>query len=405
MIRQYIIAVLVSVFSINVIAADKQVVHIYLDADRTIATQSGESIERGIMVALDEVDHQLGGYSVKLMARDHRGNSKRSLSNIKAYLNDSHALAMFTGMHSPPLLANLEFINQNGILTLDPWAAAGPISRYSKGENWVFRLSVDDAKAGEVITRKAVDKEGFRKPFLLLEKTGWGRSNNKTMIRALSKRGLEPAGLEWFNWSLGINSAKSLIRRAVQNEADVIFLVANAPEGKTIVKAMIEMPEEDRLPIRSHWGITGGDFPEVIDASMREKVDLEFLQTRFSFLSPNLNGHAQGVLDRAVAKYPDIQSAEDIKSPVGFIHAYDLTRLLIQAVNEAGLSGDIAQDRARIRTALEQIQQPVQGLIKLYDKPFTTFSVNQPDAHEALGVDDMVMAIYGEKGEIQLELD
>ncbi|NRA59878.1 MAG: hypothetical protein HRU25_02995 [Psychrobium sp.] len=53
-----------------------------------------------------------------------------------------------------------------------PWAAAGPITRSKQAENRIFRFSIDDAKAGHFIAKQAI-AQGFKRPYLLLEDTGW----------------------------------------------------------------------------------------------------------------------------------------------------------------------------------------------------------------------------------------
>jgi len=381
----------------------KETIRLYIDADRTGTRESGLAIERGILTALSEVDNQLEGKEVEIVIKDHRGNSARSKRHLEEFLQDSLALSVFSGLHSPPLLVHREFINKNQIPVLDPWAAAGPITRYPSKSNWIFRLSIDDTKAGYVIARYAIKNRGFKRPYLMLENTGWGKSNKKTMTKALKELEIDAPQVNWFNWGLTEVGARSRLRTIVRSGADVIFLVANAPEGKTIAKAMLDLPSEDRLPICSHWGITGGDFPEVINAKMRKGLDLAFIQTKFSFVSVEDDPFGQQVLERARSLFPEgIKTAQDIKAPTGFIHAYDLTRLLIAAVEQAGFSGNIITDRKNLKEALENLKSPVKGLIKTYVKPFEIFDEKHPDAHEALGIQDFVMGRYGDENEIML---
>ncbi len=386
--------------------AAEPVLHLYLDADRSGTRAAGVAIEQGIRTALSEVDNRLDGHPVELVIRDHRGSSPRSRAHLEEFLADPDALALFSGLHSPPLLAHRDFINANAILVLDPWAAAGPITRPPQGDNWIFRLSVDDSKAGRMIAEYAVQREGFRRPLLLLENTGWGRSNQATMTAAIKDLGVAAAGLLWFNWGLGKNEARILLRQAAASGADVIFLVANAPEGKWLAHAMAELPAAQRLPIRSHWGITGGDFPQAVDAATRAGLDLAFIQSRFSFLQPGQHPLTNRVLQRARELFPkQIADAVDIHAPTGFIHAYDLTRLLIAAAKQAGLSGQAQTDRAHLRNALESLQQPVEGLVKTYRRPFRAYDADHPDAHEALGPQDWTMGRYASDGSIRLITD
>lgn len=378
---------------------------IYLDADRSGTKEAGIAIERGIRLALSEIEYEIQGYDLELIIRDHHGNSRRSALHLQEFADDPQGLAVFVGLHSPPVLANMEFIQKNGLLTLDPWAAAGPITRSTDhmGVNWIFRLSIDDTKAGEVITGQTIDREGFSRPVLLLEDTGWGRSNEQTMNAALHARGLAPLQTVWFRWNIGANGARKILSDIYNWKADVIYFVGNAPEGKTFTRAMAERKMEERIPIRSHWGITGGDFFEVLGEEIPlEEIDIQFIQTSFSFLSERQTPFAQNVFRQASELFPEISRKEDIKAPCGFIHAYDLTRILISAINQIELVSDMKENRNNIRVALEGLDQPVEGLIKTYIKPFGEYNEQAESAHEALDISNYSMAIYTKSGGIRL---
>lgn len=379
---------------------------IYVSADRTNARSSGESIEQGLRTALSEVGYMLGSYPVTVKVLDHKGSTPRATKHLHEYSQDTSALALFSGLHSPPLLANLELIHNNQILTLDPWAAATPITRYPRTPNWIFRLSIDDSKAGYVITKYAIENAKVSKPALLLEQTGWGKANKKTMSTALKKFNVEPSSVTWFNWGISKERAIADIQKIRLDGADSIFLVANSTEGKVIITAMESLSPENRLPIFSHWGITGGDFPETITHDIRKNISLNFIQTRFSFLG-HLNSFQQKVFNQAKNIFPDkIKKPIDIKAPTGFIHTYDLTKILISAFNQASkdnlITGDIKSDRGIIRATLENIKSPINGLIKTYNKPFSVYSKTDQDAHEALDIDDFSMAYYGKLNGIHL---
>jgi len=93
---------------------------------------------------------------------------------------------------------------------------------------------------------------------------------------------------------------------------------------------------------------------------------------------------------------------EDIKAPVGFIHAYDLTRLMIAATEEIKLNGNAKQDTGLIKRQLENLQAPVKGLIKTYHQPFKAYESGAFNAHEALEINDLTMAQYDSSGNIKL---
>lgn len=374
---------------------------LYLDADFSGATASSDAIRQGINTALAEVDYQLQDIQFELVLKNHRANSLRSKRNLEAFLADEQALLVFSGLHSPPLLANKSYINENKILLLDPWAAAGPITRSNSKQNWIFRLSIDDSNAGIFISQQAL-KQGFKKPYLLLEDTGWGRSNQKTMTQALIESAVKPVGLSWFNWGIGKNHAKVLLREIKASGADVIFFVGNSNEGVTFTHAMVELPKDIRLPIRSHWGITGGNFTHKVSFAQRQQIDLQFIQTNFSFLNDDLSIFAQKVLALAIKSNDDINDKNDIKASTGFIHAYDLTKIMIKAIEQVKLTGNKSNDTLLIHHALENLSEPVQGLLKKYQRPFIPYSKSQPDAHEALSIADYSMGKFSNNNDVIL---
>ncbi|MEM7411305.1 MAG: ABC transporter substrate-binding protein [Myxococcota bacterium] len=377
-------------------------VRIYLDASQTGGSkEAGRAIERGIRTALALEDGKLGGRPVELVVRDHRANTARSLRHLEEFHADPQGLIVFGGMHSPPLLALRDRIHERAIPVLVPWAAAGPITRGAP-PGWIFRLSVDDTKAGHAIARSAIRLEGFRRPFLILENTGWGDSNLRTMSLAVKQAGGEVAGVHRFGWGTGVLTASELIEDATDSGADVIFLVANAEEGTSFARAILQSPPEERLPIRSHWGITGGTFVADLGPDRIAELDLKVIQTCFSFLSES-SPRVREVLGVARRLYPELEpDPRRMPAATGFIHAFDLMQILVAATRDLPWTGEIERDRRLLRDALEQVAGPVPGLIKAYQNPFRPRVDGDPDAHEALGLDDLRMGSFARDGSIEL---
>ncbi len=181
-------------------AATSNPLRIYVDADRTRHYASARSIEMGITTAFDQAGNTVQGRPVEILTLDHRGNVALSRMNLEKALADPHTLFLLGGMHSPPLIHNRDFINARRLLTLVPWAAGGPITRHPDPHNWIFRLSVDDDKAGVYLSRHATTVGTCRRPHLLLEHTAWGESNRRTMSEALRATTGSPPDITWFNW-------------------------------------------------------------------------------------------------------------------------------------------------------------------------------------------------------------
>ncbi|KJY82936.1 hypothetical protein TW81_12100 [Vibrio galatheae] len=387
-------------FCASTFASAPLVLKIYFDADRTGHSESALAIEQGVRVAFSEVGNQLNGIPVEFVALDHRGNVKRSKANIQRALNDPATIALVAGLHSPPLIKYRDFINQSSLLTLVPWAAATPITRGTPSENnYIFRLSVDDSKVGKILVDYAVEQQ-CRHPHLVLENTGWGKSNFKAMMKALPMELDSQTDTSWFDWGIENSDARIIVRKALSAGADCLLMVANTREGKAIVEAISEVGE--RLPVYSHWGITGGQFSRIVPYNVREQAPLRFIQSCFNFYSSTLTEYQAQVFERAKAIYPDSFASLNIEAPAGFVHGYDLTKLLIAAAQNVQFVSDTITNRRTLKTALENMDMPVEGLLKTYHQPFELPSSTNLDAHEALSASDYCMAYYDNNNAVKL---
>lgn len=380
--------------------ANKRVFNIYHDSDYTNHAQSANAMKMGFLTALSQQQAQFSDIEFKFIEKDHRGNSNRSLRHMKQFLADPDALLMLGGLHSPPYIKYKKFISENRILLLVPWAAGGPITRYASEKNWVFRLSVDDTKAGYRIVSYAKEHLNCQRPEMLLEETPWGKSNFSTMSKALSTKG--DANVTWFSWNTKSNKAKITLRDIAAKKADCILFVGNAIEGKQFVEAMASLPAADRIPIVSHWGITGGDFFNNVKLFLESDVDLSFIQSCLSLRDTQSELAKKAIKDAQLLFPNGFEDPAILPAPAGFIHAYDLAKVFLVAFTNTPANEDIKVMRASLHKQLENITDPVEGLIKTYQQPFSTWSKDNPDAHEALGLDDLCMAKYMPNGGIDV---
>jgi len=383
------------VFSLHAVRADTRTaaldpkadpIVIGLDADMSKgAAQSGEAIRRGLILAIEEINARGGVLDrpLSLVVRDHRGTPARGRDNIEDFAAMDDLVAVVGGIHTPVALAELAAIHRHGLPYLGPWAAGTPVVANGYDPNFVFRVSVRDEHAGGFLVEAARNR-GFERLGLLLWRTGWGRSNEAAMHEALASRGLHPAAVAWFNSGERDMSGQIDALRAAG--AEVIMLVANPVDGLVAVREVAGRPEAERLPIISHWGITGGDFFTQAGDALA-KVDLSFLQT-FSFFDPPFPERAERLYAAYCARFGGCRSPADVISPVGTAHAYDLVQLLSRAVERVGTT-----DRAAIRHSLERLGR-YDGLMRNYDPAFA------PDRHDALDTGDFRLCRFDEDGAI-----
>lgn len=356
-----------------------------LDADMTSGSAvSGEAIRRGVVLAVDELNRDGGllGRPVELVVRDHRGNPDRGIANMREFAAMRDVLAVVGGIHTPVALQELPTIHEHELIYLGPWAAGTGVVANGYAPNFVFRVSVRDEYAGGFLVRKALEK-GYRRPGLLLERTGWGRSNEQAILEALQRRNLSPVAVEWLNW--GEQDLTRQISRLSKAKADVILLVANPLEGVAAARAVAAI-EDEKPAIISHWGISAGKFFELARPFIKD-VELTFLQT-YSFVKPRYPQRSQPLYEMYAARFPDCETPADIFSPVGTAHAYEIVRMLAAATRQAA-----TLDSRTVAGELERLMD-YSGVIRDYPQPF------HPDHHDALTEDDFILARYNDSGVI-----
>lgn len=344
---------------------------------------SAQAVELGMRSAIAEINAAggvLGGRPLELVIKDHRSIPARGIRNIQEFARMPGLVAVFGGRFSPVIIEELPTLKSTRTLFMAPWSSADAIVDNDMRPNYVYRLSLRDSLAMprllQAAHRRHLDRVG-----LLLTNTSWGRSNAEAAERAVpSIRGMTIAGTSWYNWR-----DTSLVGRYQQLReagAQAIVLVANDDEAAVLVREVAALPKEQRLPILSHWGVTGGEFAKQAGPALQQ-VDFSVIQT-FSFWKAD-PARVRRFLASA-GKVSQVRRIEDIKGPVGTAHAYDLTHILALAIDRAG-----STDRKAVRDALEKLPA-YRGLIKNYAPPFT------PSRHEALGPGELLMTRYRADG-------
>lgn len=340
------------------------------------SAKSGEGIARGLSVAIDEINASgglLGGRKIQLLRRDDESNPSKGQIAARELIDQEKVAAIFGGIDSPVSLAIVPIANQSKVPYFSVWAAATNITRNGANPNFIFRVSAVDALVDKALTNYAVKKHGAKKLGLILVNNPWGESNEKGLNAAAKERGVAVAGVEKYEEN-DVDMVAQLTRLRAAG-SDTLILVGNAAPGAQVMKSLQRIGWS--VPVISHWGISGGRFPELAGPGA-QKVD--FVQT-YSFFGKQ-NAVGQKVLADLMKKYPDIKGPQDVVPPVGVADAFDAMKIVALSITKAG-----STDGDKMRLALENLGH-YDGLIKSYDNPFSA------ENHDALNENDYVMVHF-----------
>ena len=333
---------------------------------------SGEAITRGLAVAIDEVNAAggiLGGRQIELIRRDDESNPAKGVAAARELIEQEDVAVVFGGLDSPVSLAMLPVIHELETPYMGVWAAATGITRNDFDPNYAFRVSANDNLVDKFLLRYAKVTYNVKQIGLMLINNPWGESNRQGFTEWASEYKIEIVGIEKFNNE--DNDVTAQLTRLKNSGAEALMLVANAAPAAQVMRSLTRINWD--VPIVSHWGISGGRFPELA-GDIADRV--KFVQT-YSFFDIQ-SDVGEKVLNKLSKKF-QLQDPSEILAPVGTANAYDALRLTALAIDTAG-----STEGVEIREALLHLPR-YKGLIKVYENPFT------PCNQDALNEDDYIM--------------
>ncbi|NEZ63916.1 ethanolamine utilization protein EutN [Leptolyngbyaceae cyanobacterium CCMR0082] len=334
---------------------------------------SGESITRGLTIALEKINASggvMGGRPLELVIRDDESTPAKGVAAARELIEQEKVALVFGGLDSPVSLAMLPVFHELEVPYMGVWAAATGITRNEFDPNFAFRVSANDNIVDSYLMRYAKQELGATKVGLVLINNPWGESNQAGFEEWAPKYDLDIVGIEKFND--GDTDISPQLGRLQEGGAEVLLMVANAAPSAVAMKSLLRLDWD--VPVVSHWGPTGGRFPELAGEEAAARV--VFMQT-YSFFDAK-GERSEALMSKLQEKY-DVKGPEDVIAPVGTANAYDAMNLVALAIDTAeSLDGPTLRDSFYDLPTYE-------GLIKTYEQSFS------PDNHDALNEDDYIL--------------
>ena len=314
----------------------------------------GVSMRDGVRLAVGEINKAGGvmGRPLLLVERDDEAKNDVGVQVAQELINKENVVATMGFINTGVALASQRFYQEAEIPVINNVATGTVITKQFPKDNYIFRMSANDVIQSGMIVDEAITRRGFKAPAILADSTNYGQLGREDLEKALAAKGVKPVTEEKFN--IGDTDMTSQVLKAKEAGADVILTYAIGPELAQIANSMAKLGW--KVPMIGSWTLSMASFIDTSgangDGAMMPQTFIEVPSTpkRKAFIEA----------------YHKAYGGDRMPSPVSAAQGYDSAYLLKAAIEQAK-----STDGPKIREALENLNTKVEGLITVYDHPFT----------------------------------
>lgn len=335
------------------------------DLSASPSAQSGQAALLGVEAAIEDINKAGGvmGKKLSLVVRDDVSAPPKSIQNMSELIDNEKVVAVFGPTNSGNALAWKHLPNQKKVISMGVIGGGTDITKptSAKAANYMFRVSMVDREQAAGLMAY-VKKSNAKKVGVMAETTGFGSGGLKDIRELAELQKIDLVQIERF----GVNDTDMSSQLMKMRDAKVDTLIVWA-QGTPLGLVMRSMEKINYHPqVITSWAADNVTFYDAAGKNLAENPI--FMRTMSDELTPK-----QKVLfDRVKSKL-----VADSAFPFT-AHGYDAVLLMTAAIKQAGTT----TDGEKIRIALEDLKQPVDGYMKTYSKPFTA------QIHEALTASD-----------------
>lgn len=327
----------------------------------------GVSMRDGVKLAITEINAKGGVLGRPLLGveRDDEAKNERGVQVAQELINKEKVVATVGFINTGVALASQRFYQEAKIPVINNVATGSAVTKQFNAPefpaSYIFRNAASDTIQSAMIVEEAVGKRKFDKVAILADSTNYGQLGKDDLEAALAKKGIKAVAVEKFNIK-DVDMTSQLLK-AKQAGAQAILTYAIGPELAQIANGMEKLGW--KVPMIGSWTLSMGNF---IDNAGKNGDGALMPQT---FIQNGDTPRRKSFIDAYVKTYNPPQGR--MPSPVSAAQGYDSIYLLAAAMKQAGTT-----DGVKVREALENLKDKVDGVVRTYDKPFTALD------HEAI---------------------
>jgi branched-chain amino acid transport system substrate-binding protein len=334
----------------------------------------GIAMQAGARIAVAEINKSGGvlGRQLELIERDDEANVETGTRVARELIGDQHVAAAIGFANAEVALAAQQYYQTARIPVMNAFASdpliATQFAPSKSAANYIFQMAANDAVVAAMNVHEATRRQHLQAPAVLADDSGCEHGPRAQLEVALKNAGYAPSSVQ--TYSTGSKDMTAQLARVKAGDAGFILACGGAQDLVGIANSMARLGW--KLPLM------GGEMfatPEFMDRAGPNGDGAMMPQTFIQ--EGNTETRA-----RFISAYRFAERTIRIPSPDAAAQAHDSVLLLKAAIEQAK-----STDGPKTREALENLSSRVEGVVTIYEHPFSATD------HEAISASIPVIGV------------
>ncbi|MGV0998333.1 MAG: ABC transporter substrate-binding protein [Fluviibacter sp.] len=345
----------------------------------------GVSMRDGAKLAVQEINAaggvDVGGKKMKIsiIERDDEGKNDRGALIAQELSSMADLSGVIGTVNTGVAVAGDKYYQEKGIVKMiTPAAGSLSMTQWSKAgvkDLSIFRFAADDSIQASMVVEEAT-RRGYTKVGLLHDSTNYGVSGRDDLLDQIKKQGNKVQVVATEKFNIGDKDMTAQLAKAKLAGAQAILIWGIGPELAAVANGMGKIGMKE--PLIGGWTLSMSNF---IDNAGKNGNGTMMPQT---FIEEPITPKAKSFIDG----YRKAYKTDRIPSPVSAAQGYDAVYVMTAAMKQAQ-----STDTRKIKDALEDLKEPVPGVIAIWNHPYSKWNPTDVATHEAFTSRQVVMGM------------
>lgn len=349
----------------------------------------GTSMRDGAKLAIGEINAAggitVGGKKLKIdiIERDDEAKNDRGALIGQELASMDDLSGVIGSVNTGVVIAGDKHLQEKGITKIIcPAAGSASMTQWADKADKpgpkdlsIFRFAAHDGIQSAMVVEEAINRK-LTKVAIIHDATNYGVSGRDDLLNQIKLQGnkLEVVATEKFN--IGDKDMTAQLLKAKTAGAQAILIWGIGPELAAVSNDMDKIGL--KIPLIGGWTLSMSNY---VDNAGKNGNGTLMPQT---FIEEPITPRIKGFIDA----YHKAYNMDRIPSPVSAAQGYDAVLLFAAAVKQAQ-----STDTKKIKLALEDLKDPVKGVIATWKHPFSKWNPADEQTHEAFRRENVVMGM------------